>query len=232
MIVKEKIKNIYRRCINRTDLLSRVICKVINRYSKNKVIVEGNANRIEIHGWFARSSITIKGNHNLVVIGGNLSDSKILIEGSNAQITTGDGCNIFESSFAAIDDGSSISIGKNVGIQHNTRFVSMEGHRIILGDNCMISYDIEFRNSDSHSILVTDESGKKIRSNQALDVIIGNNVWISQQALILKGTALGDGCIVGARSLVHKKSFGNNELIVGGPAKSVATNIEWLLERI
>lgn len=36
------------------------------------------------------------------------------------------------------------------------------------------------------------------------DIIVGNNVWIGYEAVILSGVAIGDGAIIGARSVVTK----------------------------
>lgn len=49
-------------------------------------------------------------------------------------------------------------------------------------------------------------------------VHIGNNVWIGDNVVILPGSYIGDGCIVGANSVVTGK-FGNNSIIAGTPAK-------------
>ena len=36
------------------------------------------------------------------------------------------------------------------------------------------------------------------------DVVIGNDVWIGKDALILSGVTVGDGAVIGARSVVAK----------------------------
>ena len=49
---------------------------------------------------------------------------------------------------------------------------------------------------------------------------IGNNVWIGINAIILKGTKIGDHSIVGAGSVV-KGEFPPYSLIIGNPAHLV-----------
>ena len=36
------------------------------------------------------------------------------------------------------------------------------------------------------------------------DIVIGNDVWIGYEAVILSGVAIGDGAIIGARAVVTK----------------------------
>ena len=36
------------------------------------------------------------------------------------------------------------------------------------------------------------------------DIVVGNDVWIGYQAVVLAGVTIGDGAIVGARALVTK----------------------------
>lgn len=52
------------------------------------------------------------------------------------------------------------------------------------------------------------------------DVIIGNDVWIGEDALILSGTRIGDGAVVGARSLV-KGEVPPYAVVAGNPARVV-----------
>lgn len=52
------------------------------------------------------------------------------------------------------------------------------------------------------------------------DIIIGNDVWIGYEAIILSGVHIGDGAIIGARSVVSKDV--PPYTIVGGiPAKEI-----------
>nr|WP_268258242.1 CatB-related O-acetyltransferase [Bacillus massiliigorillae] len=52
------------------------------------------------------------------------------------------------------------------------------------------------------------------------DIIIGNDVWIGYEAVILAGVTIGDGAIIGSRALVTKDV--PPYTIVGGmPAKPI-----------
>lgn len=63
-----------------------------------------------------------------------------------------------------------------------------------------------------------DEIGKAW-DNQG-DIIIGNDVWVGYEAVIMAGVTIGDGAIIGARALVTKDV--TPYTIVGGvPAKPI-----------
>ena len=52
------------------------------------------------------------------------------------------------------------------------------------------------------------------------DIVIGNDVWIGYEALILSGVTIGDGAIIGARAVVTKDV--PPYTIAGGvPAKAI-----------
>lgn len=52
------------------------------------------------------------------------------------------------------------------------------------------------------------------------DIVIGNDVWIGFEAVILSGGTIGDGAIIGTRAVVAKDVA--PYMIVGGiPAKPI-----------
>jgi hypothetical protein len=51
-------------------------------------------------------------------------------------------------------------------------------------------------------------------------VVIGNDVWIGFEALILSGVTIGDGAAIGARATV-RRSVQPYEIVVGNPARHV-----------
>ena len=50
------------------------------------------------------------------------------------------------------------------------------------------------------------------------DTIIGNDVWIGMEAVIMPGVTVGDGAIIGARSVVVK-DVEPYTIVGGNPAK-------------
>lgn len=77
--------------------------------------------------------------------------------------------------------------------------------------------DSDFHNIFYDKVIVNDEKG----------VEIGNHVWICSNSVILKGAVIGDGCVVGAMTLINKPVVGENSIIVGNPARIIKTDIIW-----
>ena len=73
------------------------------------------------------------------------------------------------------------------------------------------------------------EDGKWVRGEERFagrgPVVIGNDVWVGYEALILSGVTVGDGAIVAARALVRKpvEPF---EIVGGNPAKHIGWRFE------
>lgn len=58
-------------------------------------------------------------------------------------------------------------------------------------------------------------------SEPADKIIIGNNVWVGTNAIILPSVIIGDNCIIGAGSVVTKSFPESNLIIAGNPAKII-----------
>ena len=110
----------------------------------------------------------------------------------------------------------SLIIGKNTIIGRN--FTALCCKSIIIGDNCMIASFVMISDVN-HSIDLC--KGSYISQGLvAKEVIIGNNVWIGQNSIILSGVSIGDNCVIGAGAVVTK-SIPPNSLAVGNPAKVI-----------
>jgi maltose O-acetyltransferase len=51
-------------------------------------------------------------------------------------------------------------------------------------------------------------------------VIIGNNVWVAMDVILLPGVVISDGAVVGAGAVVTK-NVPENTIVAGNPAKIV-----------
>lgn len=108
----------------------------------------------------------------------------------------------------------------------------MAEERIEIGSHCLVSWNVGIADSDFHPL----EPAQRIIDAHALapfykdrpprpplrtaPVIIGDNVWIGMNAVILKGVAIGENSVVAAGAVVTK-SVPENCVVAGNPAKIV-----------
>lgn len=106
---------------------------------------------------------------------------------------------------------SRIRIGDNCRI--NGAYIHAKDF-IDIGDNCVMASGITIIDSNAHEV----KSRNRTQGRDApKGIIIGNNVWIGLNAIILKGSVIGDNCIIAAGSVV-KGAFPENTIIQGNPA--------------
>ena len=111
-----------------------------------------------------------------------------------------------------------IEIGDNVDIGNGTIiYASKCGGGVSIGSNTMIAaqcYIIDTDHGIEKSMLISKQP------NTVSPVRIGEDVWIAAGAKVLKGSRLGDGCIVGAQAVV-KSQIPPNAIAVGVPARVI-----------
>lgn len=208
-----------------------------------------------VEGFGIIGKITFLGYNNHIIFGKNirgLSHLSIVVK-SNTFIEIKDNITILEPSKirALTDDFSStfISIGQNcfftnfniktfapsmIRINQSLRANSnlsigcCQGRKIIIGKDCLFASDVDLQSGDGHTIF--DVISGKLKNKSINNTLyIGDHVWIGKRALILNGTALGCGSIVGAGSIVKGK-FENNSTVGGNPAKQINRNICWSID--
>ena len=62
--------------------------------------------------------------------------------------------------------------------------------------------------------------GRQKRLQPSAEVVIGNDVWIGANAVILKGVTIGDGAVVAAGAIVNK-NVPEYSIVAGSPAKEI-----------
>ncbi|WP_273477123.1 acyltransferase [Faecalicoccus acidiformans] len=106
----------------------------------------------------------------------------------------------------------------------NTGSVIIVGKQITIGYNAMLGRNIIVYDSDHHQILDYDD-GKTIK-NHSQEVIIGDNVWLTNNITVLKGVSIAQGSIIAAGALIRKDVVAPNSLVVGD-GKVVNTTALW-----
>lgn len=89
-------------------------------------------------------------------------------------------------------DGGEIFIDNNCFINEGCVIVSKE--KVSIGENCKFGPGV---------YIYDHNHGIKDREEYSFSpVSIGNNVWIGANAVILKGSKIGDNCVIGASTVV------------------------------
>lgn len=111
---------------------------------------------------------------------------------------------------------SKIFIGKNCQICNRFTAVS-EGEGIEIGDNVLVGSSVTVLDSDFHEI----DPSRRIDGNPKTGkVVVGDNAWIGDRVMILKGTAIGKNSVVAAGAVVSGE-FPANVVIGGVPARVI-----------
>lgn len=127
-------------------------------------------------------------------------------------LTIGTNCKIYPR--VNLGDGNEISIGNNTIINEN---VYIEG--VTIGNYVMIAPGVSIYAS-SHIFDSTDIPMIKQGQTSKNPSIIGDDVWIGRNAVIMPGLTIGDGTIIAAGAIVTKSI--EPYCIVGGvPAKLI-----------
>ena len=116
---------------------------------------------------------------------------------------------------------------------HVTHLYPWNNDRLIIGKFCQIAAGVEFvMNGANHQMNAVStfpfytlegwDAPPPSPADLPLkgDTVIGNDVWIGQNAVILPGVHIGDGAIIGASSVVGR-DVEPYTIVVGNPARPV-----------
>ena len=121
---------------------------------------------------------------------------------------------------------------------HVTHHYDFIGDKLIIGKFCQIAAGVEFvMNGANHqmnavstfpfSMLEGWNMKPPAKENLPLkgDTVIGNDVWIGQNAVILPGVHIGDGAIIGANAVVGC-DVEPYTVVVGNPAQFIRNRFD------
>ena len=114
---------------------------------------------------------------------------------------------------------------------HVTNYYPWSRDKLIIGKFCQIAAGVEFVMNDANhqmnavttfpfytlegwEMSAPDPSEMPFKG----DTVIGNDVWVGQNAVILPGVHIGDGAIIGANSIVGS-DVDPYTIVAGNPAK-------------
>lgn len=123
-----------------------------------------------------------------------------------------------------------VVIGKNLRLYNHKsiRFDITTPGLITIGDNVSITADVSILTHDFCSSVFRQKYHDFVPGRSK--VVIGNNVYIGQKAIILRGVTIGDNVIIGAGAIVTK-DISSDSVVAGVPARVVCTLDEYYQKR-
>ena len=106
-----------------------------------------------------------------------------------------------------------ISVGDYVLISPGTRISASD--EVVIGNSVMMANSVYITDSDWHDIY-----DRTARSERVTPVHIGDNVWLGDHCVILKGVTIGENSVVGANAVVSR-DVPANVVVAGNPAQVV-----------
>jgi acetyltransferase-like isoleucine patch superfamily enzyme len=133
--------------------------------------------------------------------------------------------------------GGKIALGKNVRIRPFAQLLTYGGC-IEMGDNCVVNqFSILYGHGGlaigndvviaAHTVFIPANHAFadlnvpiRLQDETRMGIQVGNDVWIGANATVLDGVRIGNGCVVGAGSVVTR-DVPDYSVTVGTPAKVI-----------
>jgi len=124
-----------------------------------------------------------------------------------------------------------IRVGKDTFISPKAYIDTHYGSTITIGSNCYITRNVIVLNhTDTYrggpKGIWISKGGERVLK----DVVIGDNVFIGVNSVIMPGVTIGDNSVIGALSFVNK-SIPPNTVWAGNPAKQISTTEDMILKQ-
>ena len=121
------------------------------------------------------------------------------------------------------DNRIRLKLGDNIQINDFVHICAIDS--VEIGDNCLFASHI-YISDNSHGVYCggkTDSSPELSPAHReyiTAPVKIGKNCWLGEGVIVMPGVSIGDGCVIGAHSIVNK-DIPAASIAVGSPAKVV-----------
>ena len=115
-----------------------------------------------------------------------------------ASLSIGGGFKMRDGAKLRVRRGAVCTLGKNVSLNSNNFLVCRES--ITVGDDVMFSPNVQIYDHD-HDYAAP--GGVKAGRYKTAPVVIGSNVWVGANTVILRGSVIGDNCVIAAGTVVR-----------------------------
>lgn len=146
--------------------------------------------------------------------------------GPRSQIEIGDTCevrfgrelNLMSNFKLFVVDGSRFSMGDRCSINTNVHLSVNNNSQLALGSNCLLGPNVVLR-PNSHCFL-SRELPVRDQGHTAGKLVLGDDVWIGANAVVVGDVAIGQGAVIAAGAVVTK-DVSEYEVWGGVPARKI-----------
>lgn len=118
-----------------------------------------------------------------------------------------------------------VRLGRGMYCGADLQISTAEGQDVVIGDDCLVAARCRIRADDSHPIY---DAATGSRINLSRTVKIGDHVWIGTEVMVMPGSRIGSGSVVGARSMVTASHpVPENAIVAGTPAVVIREGVHW-----
>ncbi|MCF0193569.1 MAG: acyltransferase [Bacteroidaceae bacterium] len=138
-------------------------------------------------------------------VGIRLKEQSSCVIGHHFTMTSGNMSNAMARNlrgYINVYEGAKLTVGDNVGMSSPTLWCCSEIH---IDDNCLIGANVIITDTDAHPIDPTERLARPT-GGKSKTIIIGRNVFIGVNSIILKGVTIGENSVIGAGSVVTKNT--------------------------
>lgn len=112
-------------------------------------------------------------------------------------------------------------IGRFCQIAHGARFITSSANHDMSGFS---TYPFNIFTMNESTTIEEMRAMFEVPGRKG-DTVVGNDVWIGTEALVMPGVTIGDGAIIGARSVVTR-DVAPYTVVAGNPARLVRTRFD------
>ena len=138
------------------------------------------------------------------------------------QIQIGEKTSIMSRSYLYAHDSNQLTIGSRCSFNHNV-LLGAAGGEIVIGNDVLIGPNVVIR--ASNHIFESTEVAIRDQGHAFGRIVIGDDVWLAANVVVISGVTIGNGCVVGAGSIVTR-DLPSMTLCVGNPARPIRSRFD------
>ena len=168
---------------------------------------------------YVEGGVTIMGIENIKIGSGSRIGAKTILDCSSGKIHMGNNANISHH-VTIIANQSLVQLGNNCHVGEYSQIAAYMNNDITIGNNTLLA-PFNFIISSNHGF----DKNDLIRNQKGFGfpILIEDDIWIAAKCTILAGSIIKKGSVVGANSLINKKSEKKEYgIYAGSPIKLIS----------